>query len=60
MTETKTTPNPSSHKSPLEGGKGGVNFQWCLSFLEKRGKELFGDKFKIILLCAYGRDAGGY
>ncbi|MFZ2906283.1 MAG: ATPase [Cyclobacteriaceae bacterium] len=37
--------NPNN--SPLEGGKGGVNFNWCLSFFEKRGKELYGEKFKI-------------
>ncbi len=36
-----------SNNTPLEGGKGGVNFTWCLSFFEKRGKELYGDKFKI-------------
>lgn len=38
--------NPNN--SPLEGGKGGVNFTWCLSFFEKRGKELYGEKFKIL------------
>ena len=25
----------------------GEKFMWCISFLEKRGKELYGDKFKI-------------
>jgi energy-coupling factor transporter ATP-binding protein EcfA2 len=39
-TSTKTTPNPSD-------GHAGINFPWCLSFLEKRGKELYGDKFKM-------------
>ena len=38
--------NPNN--SPLERGKGGVNFTWCLSFFEKRGKELYGEKFKIL------------
>ena len=26
----------------------GSNFGWCTSFLEKQGKKLFGDKFKIV------------
>jgi hypothetical protein len=26
---------------------GGLDLPWCLSFLEKRGKELYGGKFKI-------------
>lgn len=41
--ENHSDPN----NSPLEGGKEGVNFDWCLSFFEKRGKELYGEKFKI-------------
>lgn len=36
----------SSHPT-LDDGIGGEGFKWCLSFLEKRGKESFGDKFKI-------------
>lgn len=36
----------SSHPT-LEDGIDGQSFKWCLSFLEKRGKESFGDKFKI-------------
>jgi energy-coupling factor transporter ATP-binding protein EcfA2 len=38
----------SDKSSPLEGGINGEKFKWCLSFLEKRGKENYGDKFKII------------
>jgi energy-coupling factor transporter ATP-binding protein EcfA2 len=38
----------SDKSSPLEGGMNGDKFKWCLSFLEKRGKENYGDKFKII------------
>lgn len=38
--------NPNNY--PLEGGKGGVNFPWCLAFFEKRGKQLYGEKFKIL------------
>lgn len=34
--------------SPLEGGVTGQKFKWCLGFLEKRGKEYYGDQFKII------------
>ena len=62
MTETKTTPSHSELPSPSRAtvissppsggdavgrGGGGLNFPWCLSFLEKRGKELYGQKFKI-------------
>ena len=32
----------------LEGGIAGEKFKWCVSFLEKRGKELYGEKFKIL------------
>lgn len=38
----------SEKSSPLEGGIAGEKFKWCLGFLEKRGKEHYGDKFKII------------
>jgi energy-coupling factor transporter ATP-binding protein EcfA2 len=37
----------SSTHPTLEGGMEGEGFRWCLSFLQKRGKELYGDKFKI-------------
>lgn len=58
----KTIANPSNHLQPemqtesLGNNKanppnnnyqGNLNFPWCLSFFEKRGKELFGEKFKI-------------
>jgi energy-coupling factor transporter ATP-binding protein EcfA2 len=39
--------NRSSSHPTLEDGIGGEGFKWCISFLEKRGKESFGDKFKI-------------
>lgn len=39
---SRSSPHPT-----LEDGIGGEGFKWCLSFLEKRGKESFGDKFKI-------------
>lgn len=42
MIETKTTLNPSN---PVT--LSGIEVSWCISFLEKRGKELYGDKFKI-------------
>ena len=32
----------------LEGGIKGEKFKWCTSFLEKRGKELYGERFKIM------------
>lgn len=35
-------------KEEAEAKAGGVNFSWCVSFFEKRGKELYGDKFKIL------------
>jgi len=31
----------------LKGGIKSEGFTWCLSFLEKRGKELYGEKFRI-------------
>lgn len=31
----------------IEGGIKGESFKWCISFLEKRGKEHYGEKFKI-------------
>ena len=31
----------------LEGGIEGEGFRWCISFFEKRGKELYGGKFRI-------------
>lgn len=40
--------NPSDTSSALEGGIDGEKFKWCLAFLEKRGKEHYGNKFKII------------
>lgn len=39
--------NPSSSHPMLEDGIGGEGFKWCVSFLEKRGKELYGEKFRI-------------
>ncbi len=45
--QTKTTVSPSKPHSTLEGGIQGDGFKWCTSFLEKRGVELYGDKFKI-------------
>ncbi|HPM30990.1 MAG TPA: ATPase [Chryseolinea sp.] len=40
-----------SNNSPPSGGdvegRGGLDFPWCLAFFEKRGKELYGSKFKI-------------
>lgn len=39
---------PSVTLSGVEGsGDTSFDFQWCLTFFEKRGKELYGDKFKI-------------
>lgn len=35
-------------KEEAEAKAGGVNFPWCLSFFEKRGRELYGEKFKIL------------
>ncbi len=37
----------SNARSTLEGGIKGEGFKWCISFLEKRGKELYGGKFRI-------------
>jgi hypothetical protein len=39
---------PSPPSGGDAGGRGGLDFPWCLTFLEKRGKELYGEKFKII------------
>lgn len=39
--------NHSNAHPTLEGGIKGEGFKWCISFLEKRGKELYGEKFKI-------------
>lgn len=39
--------NHSNSHPTLEGGIKGEGFKWCISFLEKRGKELYGEKFKI-------------
>jgi energy-coupling factor transporter ATP-binding protein EcfA2 len=41
-------PSPSETNSVMEGGMKGEKFAWCISFLEKRGKEQYGDKFKIL------------
>jgi hypothetical protein len=43
----KIMKNHSNGHQPLEGGISGEAFAWCLSFLEKRGKELYGEKFRI-------------
>lgn len=43
----KTTVSHSNNHPTLEGGIKGDGFRWCLSFLEKRGKELYGEKFKV-------------
>jgi energy-coupling factor transporter ATP-binding protein EcfA2 len=39
--------NPSNSHTILEDGMKGEGFKWCISFLEKRGKELYGEKFGI-------------
>ncbi len=39
--------NPSNSPTMLEDGIKGEGFKWCISFLEKRGKELYGEKFRI-------------
>lgn len=39
--------NHSNAHPTLEGGIEGEGFKWCISFLEKRGKELYGEKFRI-------------
>ncbi|MCE7865197.1 MAG: ATPase [Bacteroidetes bacterium CHB5] len=39
--------NHSSQHPTLEGGIEGEGFKWCITFLEKRGQELYGKKFKI-------------
>jgi len=31
----------------LASGEGSLDLPWCMSFLEKRGKDIFGEKFKI-------------
>jgi len=43
----KTMANHSDSHPTLYGGIIGEGFTWCLSFLEKRGKELYGEKFRI-------------
>lgn len=32
----------------LIGGLAGDKFKWCVSFLQKRGREQFGEKFEIM------------
>lgn len=39
--------NRSNSHPTIEGGIKGDGFKWCLAFLEKRGKELYGEKFRI-------------
>jgi energy-coupling factor transporter ATP-binding protein EcfA2 len=39
--------NRSDTHPTLDGGIKGEGFIWCISFLEKRGKELYGEKFRI-------------
>ncbi len=39
--------NPSNSHPMLDDGIKGDGFKWCISFLEKRGKELYGGKFRI-------------
>lgn len=39
--------NPSNSNTMLDEGIKGEGFKWCISFLEKRGKELYGEKFRI-------------
>lgn len=39
--------NHSDKHPTLDGGIKGEGFAFCLSFLEKRGKELYGEKFRI-------------
>lgn len=43
----KIMANHSDSHPTLDGGIKGEGFTWCLSFLEKRGKELYGEKFRI-------------
>jgi energy-coupling factor transporter ATP-binding protein EcfA2 len=42
--------NPCDDATPevLLGGLEGEKFNWCISFLEKRGREQYGQKFKIL------------
>ncbi len=51
LPNTNSTIESKAVHSPPSGGdakgRGGIDFPWCLSFLEKRGKELYGQKFKI-------------
>lgn len=47
LQQLKIMENHSSTNPTLEGGIKGEGFKWCISFLEKRGKELYGDKFRI-------------
>lgn len=50
--ENHSKPNGHADHLPVEtsvkAGSRSMNFSWCLSFFEKRGKELYGDKFKIL------------
>lgn len=39
--------NHSNSHPTLEAGMEGEGFKWCISFLEKRGRDLYGEKFKI-------------
>ncbi len=39
---------PSHSSKLLDEEINGSNFGWCLAFLEKQGKKMFGDKFKIV------------
>lgn len=43
----KTMENHSNSQPTLEGGVKGEGFKWCVAFLDKRGKELYGHKFRI-------------
>jgi hypothetical protein len=48
--ESKTVHSPpSGGDAESRGGEQPttIDFRWCLNFLEKRGKELYGQKFKI-------------
>jgi energy-coupling factor transporter ATP-binding protein EcfA2 len=43
----KTMESHSKNHPTLNDGIGGEGFRWCVSFLEKRGKEMYGEKFRI-------------
>jgi ATPase family associated with various cellular activities (AAA) len=46
--ESKAIPSPPiGGDVPTSRDRGGLDFPWCITFLEKRGKELYGQKFKI-------------